>query len=207
MAAEATYKYLRLQNRPYSANDIVENLHKEFGKTAVQKALDQLVHDAKIKEKVYGKQKVYCVIQEQESNAEQAQKEMQDMEEQIGTLQQSLNKNDEQIKAVDSELKAYTSSLTTEEARIAKEQLINELGNLREKLHLLSENAVLISPISKKKTEAEHEKHMKQYRKRKRICMDVVNSILEGYPKKKKDLFEEVGIETDEDVSCKLINK
>lgn len=207
MATEAVHKYLKLQNRPYSANDIAANLHKEFGKAAIQKALDQLVHDAKIKEKVYGKQKVYCVIQEQESNTEQTQEEMQGMEEKIGTLQQSLNKNDEQIKSLESELKGYKSSLTTEEARIEKERLTIELDKLEEKLKVLSENAALISPLSKKKTEEEHEKYMKQYRKRKRICMEVINSILEGYPKKKKDLLEEVGLETDEDVGCKLLNK
>jgi 26S proteasome regulatory subunit (ATPase 3-interacting protein) len=40
---ETVLKYLKDQNRPYSANDIMQNLHKEFGKTAVQKALDYLV--------------------------------------------------------------------------------------------------------------------------------------------------------------------
>lgn len=41
--ASATFKYLFDQNRPYSATDIHMNLHKEFGKTAIQKALDMLV--------------------------------------------------------------------------------------------------------------------------------------------------------------------
>ena len=36
--------YLQKQNRPYSTNDIFMNLHKEFGKTAVQKSLDNLVY-------------------------------------------------------------------------------------------------------------------------------------------------------------------
>lgn len=36
-------QYLEHQNRPYSVNDIFMNLHKDIGKTAVQKCLDQLV--------------------------------------------------------------------------------------------------------------------------------------------------------------------
>jgi len=40
---DAVLGYLRSQNRPYSVNDIVQNLHKEHGKTAVQKAVDKLV--------------------------------------------------------------------------------------------------------------------------------------------------------------------
>lgn len=43
----AVLQYLTSQNRPYSVNDIVLNLHKEHGKTAVQKALDTLVEVCK----------------------------------------------------------------------------------------------------------------------------------------------------------------
>lgn len=64
MANEAVLKYLRNTNRPYSANDIVMNLHKEFGKTIVQRALDALVQQTVVLEKVYGKQKVYVIRQE-----------------------------------------------------------------------------------------------------------------------------------------------
>ena len=42
-AEAAVLDYLTKQNRPYSVNDIVSNLHKEHGKTAVQKAVDNLV--------------------------------------------------------------------------------------------------------------------------------------------------------------------
>ena len=51
---DAVLEYLTRQNRPYSVNDVVLNLHKEHGKAAVQKALDVLVADAKVKEKVGG---------------------------------------------------------------------------------------------------------------------------------------------------------
>ena len=50
----AVLEYLTKQNRPYSVNDVVLNLHKEHGKSAVQKALDVLVADARVKEKVGG---------------------------------------------------------------------------------------------------------------------------------------------------------
>ena len=49
---KSVLKYLTDQNRPYSANDIVLNMHKEHGKTAVQKALDSLVAETKVVEKV-----------------------------------------------------------------------------------------------------------------------------------------------------------
>ena len=40
------------QNRPYSTNDVVCNLRNEHGKAAVQKALDLLVADGKVKVRI-----------------------------------------------------------------------------------------------------------------------------------------------------------
>jgi 26S proteasome regulatory subunit (ATPase 3-interacting protein) len=61
--SESVLVYLTAQNRPYSANDIFLNLHRDVGKTAVQKALDLLVADGKVREKLNGKQKAYVVSQ------------------------------------------------------------------------------------------------------------------------------------------------
>lgn len=52
MAKSAIYKYMKMQNRPYSVNDIVMNLHNEYNKSAVQKAIDQLVTDGQLFAKV-----------------------------------------------------------------------------------------------------------------------------------------------------------
>ncbi|WAQ94413.1 HOP2-like protein [Mya arenaria] len=56
-APSAVLDYLNKQNRPYSAIDICNNLHKEFGKTAIVKACESLAAEGRIREKVYGKQK------------------------------------------------------------------------------------------------------------------------------------------------------
>lgn len=52
MATAAVYNYMKIQNRPYSVNDVVTNLHNEYNKVVVQKAMDQLVTDGKLFEKV-----------------------------------------------------------------------------------------------------------------------------------------------------------
>ena len=57
-------KYLTNQNRPYSVNDLVANLRNEIPKSVMQKALDALVQEEKVKEKVNGKQKAYVVNQD-----------------------------------------------------------------------------------------------------------------------------------------------
>uniref|UniRef100_A0A3B4FTB4 Homologous-pairing protein 2 homolog n=1 Tax=Pundamilia nyererei TaxID=303518 RepID=A0A3B4FTB4_9CICH len=57
--------YLNEKNRPYSAQDVFSNLQKQhgLGKTAVVKAMELLALEGKIKEKIYGKQKIYFADQ------------------------------------------------------------------------------------------------------------------------------------------------
>ena len=81
-------KYMTDQNRPYSTNDIVMNLRKEFGKTAVQNALDNLVIEKKLTEKVNGKQKVYVINQESLPTANQ--KDLAALETQIKEAEDDL---------------------------------------------------------------------------------------------------------------------
>uniref|UniRef100_A0A8C7XA94 Homologous-pairing protein 2 homolog n=1 Tax=Oryzias sinensis TaxID=183150 RepID=A0A8C7XA94_9TELE len=59
--------YLNEKNRPYSAQDVFCNLQKQhgLGKTAVVKAMELLALEGKIKEKTYGKQKIYFADQSQ----------------------------------------------------------------------------------------------------------------------------------------------
>lgn len=52
MATAAVYNYMKMQNRPYSVNDVVTNLHNEYNKIVIQKAMDELVKDGKLFEKV-----------------------------------------------------------------------------------------------------------------------------------------------------------
>ena len=86
---QVVLRYMTDQNRPYSTNDIFMNLHKEFGKTAIQKAIDTLVAESKLVEKVNGKQKAYVINQENLPTAN---------EEELAAL-------DAQLKQADAELR------------------------------------------------------------------------------------------------------
>jgi predicted transcriptional regulator len=53
MTTDAVYKYMKTQNRPYSANDIASALDKDkHAKNAIQKSLDKLVDNGKFFMKV-----------------------------------------------------------------------------------------------------------------------------------------------------------
>merc|ERR1711884_623892 len=94
---EKVLSYLTSQNRPYSVNDIFLNLHKEVGKSAVQKALDLLVADEKVREKVNGKQKAYVVNQDTLETPEG--ENIEEMDALIRTKTAELNQLKEEQKA------------------------------------------------------------------------------------------------------------
>lgn len=52
MAVEAVYNYMKTENKPHNLNDILANLDNKYSKTVVQKAVDELVVDKKLFEKV-----------------------------------------------------------------------------------------------------------------------------------------------------------
>ncbi|XP_044743350.1 homologous-pairing protein 2 homolog [Chrysoperla carnea] len=204
MATNTVLKYLEAQNRPYSANDLVTNL-KDLGKAAVQKALDQLVETKKIIEKTYGKQKVYSILQENtDQSIDQMNEEIRELDAQTQKVTNELKTLNDDIKSKDAELKTLQSSLKTQDAIIKRDELKEKIEKLQSKLTTLQETQVAISNEEKKQIINDHTKFVKEYRKRKRICMDIIDSIMESYPKSKKQLMEEIGIETDEDANFKL---
>lgn len=52
MATEAVYNYMKTENKPHNLNDILANLDNKYGKTVIQKAVDELVTNRKLFEKV-----------------------------------------------------------------------------------------------------------------------------------------------------------
>lgn len=55
-----------------------------------------------------------------------------------------------------------------------------------------------MDPKDLAKFQHDRERFLQEYTKRKRICMNLIDAILEGYPKTKQKLIEDTEIETDE---------
>lgn len=198
VAEKAILGYVKAQNRPYSSNDIFNNLHKEHGKTAVVRALDQLALDGKIKEKTYGKQKIYFANQDEFPDVAEA--ELSAMDQEIGDLNAKLQEVTRQLQARESQLSALSHSLTTEQLVEKIATVSEERDRLKARLEKLTSNTTFVEPEEKDRIYKDNEKFVKEWRKRKRLANDVIDAILEGYPKGKKALLEETGVETDEDV-------
>uniref|UniRef100_A0A665VMS0 Homologous-pairing protein 2 homolog n=1 Tax=Echeneis naucrates TaxID=173247 RepID=A0A665VMS0_ECHNA len=195
--------YLNEKNRPYSAQDVFCNLQKQhgLGKTAVVRAMEQLATEGRIKEKTYGKQKIYFADQAQFKDVNDA--DLKAMDCQISELSAEAQSLTHSCRQLDSELKELNSSLTTEEMMSEIRALKEECSRYRARLEKIKSATNHVTPEEKEKVYKERTVYVKEWKKRKRLASDMMNAILEGYPKSKKEFLDEVGVETDED--CKVV--
>ncbi|XP_004633845.1 homologous-pairing protein 2 homolog isoform X6 [Octodon degus] len=192
-------RYLQEQNRPYSAQDVFGNLQREhgLGKAAVVKALEQLAQQGKIREKTYGKQKVYFADQDQFDTVSDA--DLQSLDTEIVALSAKVQGLQQSCRHMEAELKELTSALTTPEMQREIAQLKAECAGFQERLQGIKGAPVCVTPEEKEQVHRERRRLCREWRTRKRMAAELCDAILEGYPKSRKQFFEEVGIETDED--------
>ena len=135
---KAVYDYLVSTNRPYSVNDIVMNLHKEHGKAAVQRVLDQMVAEEKLKIKLNGKQS--CFYANQEMFETCSEQELAGLDKNYAEIEAELKATGEKVKQAEARLKVLTGSLTDAEAGAELQQLTSENKKLGERLRKLENN-------------------------------------------------------------------
>ncbi|XP_027048309.1 homologous-pairing protein 2 homolog [Pocillopora damicornis] len=196
-ASQAVLAYLTKQNRPYSAIDIFSNLHKEYGKTAVQRSLEKLASEGTITEKINGKQKAYAPKQDQFGDYDE--NEIKKIDSQISACSEKLKKLQETLKTQESELRNVNSTLTTKDAKTKLSELTQKCDKYQERLKNIKSTTKHVTPEEKDKIYKDHKQYVQMWKKRKRLATDILNGILEGYPKPKKQLIEDIGIETDEE--------
>ncbi|XP_014467598.1 PREDICTED: homologous-pairing protein 2 homolog [Dinoponera quadriceps] len=194
MAKNIVYYYMKIQNRPYSVNDVVTNLCNEYSKSIVQKVMDELVADGKLFEKVYSKQKIYCIVQDSAHDTDELlriNKELQSHSNEIESKYQEIMK---QIKDKEVLLSSLKSSLTLVDAEREKIILQQNIEQLTQKLNAVMKTTSSDLQESKRKTQTELDENLREYQKRKRICTEIIDCILENYPGNKDELYDEVGI-------------
>ncbi|ORX84379.1 Tat binding protein 1-interacting [Anaeromyces robustus] len=194
-AVECILDYLKKQNRPYSAADVYNNLHGAVGKTLVQKILQKASEENKIKEKVYGKQKVYVAIQEDD---EFSPEDLLNLDKTIEELQQSLKEKRMKTNSLKNQLNTLNNSMTDEEIVEKLNLIVEENQVLEKRLNSLSEGVKLISKEEQNEIEKSLTYNKLEWKKRKKMFREAWDIITENIEKNPKDLMEELGIETDE---------
>lgn len=199
---DKVFDYFVAQNRPYNVTDVVSNLHNEYKKSEIQKAIDTLVATEKLLEKENGKQKIYFVNQSHFPKVDE--KELADMDEEIKKLNSVLASKKAELRNKEAKYTAFTSRLTLDQVRSQKVAVANEIEMLNQKLVNVEEMMKNTDPKELERLKKERQKYVDEWKKRKRLAMNVLDMISEYYDKDRKVLIEEIGIETDEEVGVAI---
>jgi len=193
------------QNRPFNSGNLADALQKDnVKKVQVQRYLDQLVTDGKIKMRECGKSKVYFAIQPE---AVLSKEKITEMERSKIALEELLiEKKQEELKNKQM-LQEQKKQISVKEIREQTVQLQRTNGELQKKLQPIKERLQNMSTSGNLKealkTQKDLEKKLVEYSeiwfKRKRAFKDITLNILDAVPTMKhKDFMNQLEIDTDE---------
>ncbi|NWV02101.1 HOP2 protein, partial [Upupa epops] len=121
----------------------------------------------RIREKSYGKQKIYFADQEQLPTATDA--ELRGLDGQITELSAKVQALQQSCRLMEAELKELNSSMTTPEMAREIEELRKDCASYREKLERIKSASNHVTPEEKEKVCSEQKLFCKEWRRRKRM--------------------------------------
>ena len=203
-------EYMKSQNRPLNAKMVFENLHGAMGQTQVQKTLDDLSDAGVLVRKDNKKQRIYWTSQDTpemlEATSGDAEKIAADLDEGIrraAAAAKAARAEAEQRAAANKRLGAQP---TEGEAEALIQKLKGETEALERKLEGLKGSTVKVSKKEMEMSEKKCQKNKSEWRKRKRVCMEIVDRFTEALGVKNAAFMEDLGIETDEAYGIKSID-
>ncbi|KAL7673653.1 hypothetical protein ACOME3_008506 [Neoechinorhynchus agilis] len=205
---KAVYDFLYKNNRPQGLTEIIgifSGQYKEypvFKKNQVIAALEALRDNedpsAGILEKVYGKQKVYSI--NQAAFKTKSPEELEALKNEVNKLKAELNSLQAKYKKLVNEEKqhsAYHMSMDEIEKQLDEHKLfVEDYEKRMSSMVTLNDNEtgkqLTLSVTKKKKIEL-----LSELKKRRKIFLEMVDTVHEHYPNSKKELYEEIGIDPD----------
>lgn len=183
--------------------NIVDALQKEgVKKTAVERSLAALVEKGQVHKKEYGKAKIFILDQSHlelpdADDIAETDARLRTLTETLQSVQQRLGSKRERV----AELRAQ---LTLEEAQEKVRNLQDDLTTKRARRERLGDGSALMSKEDKVGIDKEYGSMRTAWKKYSRMVKEIIDQIGEATGKTKKDLYEEVGVETDEEVKVNI---
>lgn len=191
---KAVKKYLKKTNRPYSLNDIFNNLQSKYPKVSVGKALEALVTDNIICERLNGKQKIYFFNQE---NIQVDNEKLKEMDNLVGQLNTKVNKLRDSVSTKETKKKSLKEHIPMKDIENKLAEIQKGIKESKVKITSIRERCKNSNPEDQIKVKKTHKTLSTEWKKRKRIASEAIDSILESSSKPKKAFLEEVGLEVD----------
>ncbi|GFH20412.1 uncharacterized protein HaLaN_17524 [Haematococcus lacustris] len=192
------------QNKPFSLQNLVDLLaHAGFKKAAITKSVDSLVEHGKISAKEFGKTKLF--MPPQAGLAVLSKEEMAEKRAATKAAQDALREERDAVKAAEAELTSWRTSLTAEQMQAEAAALTSKLADLQRRLEPLKTGAVLVSAADKAAAEKALATNLEHWRKRRSIFKNIWSTMSESIEgRKEAEVFEEMGVDTDEAVGADL---
>eukprot|EP01028_Stygiella_incarcerata_P001969 TRINITY_DN1367_c0_g2_i3.p1 TRINITY_DN1367_c0_g2~~TRINITY_DN1367_c0_g2_i3.p1 ORF type:complete len:467 (-),score=236.99 TRINITY_DN1367_c0_g2_i3:212-1612(-) len=201
-ASSIILEYIKNQNRPFNTQNVHDNLQGSIKKPICQRVLDRLATHGEITLKEFGKAKVYYADQSkfEEPDAEV----LKQMDDEIEGKTSSLKDIQKTMNEMKSRIASLSSSMTTAEMREKIDTSKKKIESMKIKLQRLEGSSELVDPRKKEEVTKKLQKYEKEWKKRRRMCLDIVDAVSEGMGKKPSQVKEEAAIECDEEAGVTL---
>lgn len=178
----------------------MDALQKEgVKKTAVERALAVLVEQSKVNKKEYGKAKIFLLAQDALQLPDD--QDIAHTDSQINLLSQELVQTKDRIAQHRQRATALKAEYTLQEALLRVSSFEQQLQKKSDKREQLGDGSALLSKEDKLLIDMQYYDTRTAWKKYRSLVNNILDQIGEGTGKKKSELTEEIGIETDEDVS------
>jgi len=196
--------YLIQQNRPYSGVNIFENLNQKIKKAQCLRILDNLTKWSFLICKEYNT-KVY--LPNQNNYPPVDEKELKTLDEELEIKRKILEEKQLKLKKLQADYKAITSKQTDEEI---KQSIINKnkyLEDIKQKvLNYKGGNFKFVDEETVKIKEKIFENSKNNYQKARKVCLEIVDGFCELMEKKRKEIFDMMGLEEEDEQDLSYIN-
>ncbi|KAG2490050.1 hypothetical protein HYH03_011515 [Edaphochlamys debaryana] len=185
------------QNKPFGLQQLVDlGQTKGLKKAQVSKAVDALVLAGKIVAKEFGKTKIF--LPPQGGLSVLSKEDTDSLKAKTKELHEQYQQEAVAVKRLEAELAQLRNALSQEEIDRQTAELTKKLAHDEAKLEQLQAGAVLITPEERAEVEKRLRMCLDAWRKRRGMFKNIWSAISEGLDGKQKDLYDEIGIDTDE---------
>jgi 26S proteasome regulatory subunit (ATPase 3-interacting protein) len=197
-AKKLILRYLKQQNRPYSAIQVFDNLHKRVTKGTTERVLDSLakMEGGGIQVKEYGKNKIYWP--DQKGMPVPTSSELRDLDGQIKAKASELSDIEKKGSGIERSLKTLLAQPSDADLDRVLEEKERVVSTLQGKADALDRHPV--DPKALYRSIRKHNFYRKKWLEWKNNAMDIVENIAEAMEKKGAAVAESLGVETDKEL-------
>lgn len=190
----AILTYMLEQNRPYSFQNILDNLKGQIKKVSGLKAAEHLVSEGKLLGKDFGKARVYLPNQAMLPTPDQPTLDR--LDEAIHLKTQDLVVLKQEVRTTTQALRDLSSQMSDSQLAQALDQLRAELATKRAKAAQIQAGEVPQTTAAARLTVEEKLKSASAYEvKRRRLAKDMLNTLAESSELKLTDLRVKLGLD------------